>query len=282
MVDPCCPQPPLSEMVLCCKQRSGCHPWRARSWSLHLSQALGHYRKALIMMPTNQLALANLVYIKTKLCSWINIYVHRSMLHDAASRLLARVAARGHSDPAPHLFLPPYHALAYGGRFKPLALRALAAAYAQRAVAVAGMKLSWHAWYAETRAADLLTGRRLRVGYLSTDFGEHPTSHLMRSVWLLQRARGEVHAICFARSPSDLSEQRRYIERTCEEFIDLSAMSWLEAATTINLRRVHILVDLNGHCGRRADKRVPWCCRMLSTPQTELHQPRLWRGATLG
>ena len=62
---------------------------------------------------------------------------------------------------------------------------------------------------------------RLRVGYLTTDFGDHPTSHLMRSMWRLQRELGRVHAICFARS-NDGSAQRAFIERTCEEFVDLS------------------------------------------------------------
>ena len=87
------------------------------------------------------------------------------------------------------------------------------------------------------------------VGYLSTDFGEHPTSHLMRSVWRLQRERRTVRAVCFARS-DDRSEQRAHIAATCEEFVELTGLSWRDAAERIRQRRVMILVDLNGHCGR--------------------------------
>lgn len=201
-------------------------------------------------MPTNKLALANYVYLNTKLCSWVRMDAHRAALHDTTVELLARIAARGLFDPAPHLFLPPYHALAYGGRFTPLTLRALAAAYAERAAAVVGASSHWRGWYAAAHVAAVSSDRRLHVGYLSTDFGDHPTSHLMRSVWALQRVRGGVRATCFARSPSDGSEQRRFLERTCEEFVDLTGQPWHTAAAEINGRRVQILVDLNGHCGR--------------------------------
>ena len=93
------------------------------------------------------------------------------------------------------------------------------------------------------------SGRRLVVGYLSTDIGEHPTSHLMRSFWRLQREGGRVRSVCFARS-DDGSAQRAYIASTCDEFVDLSRMHWRAAADAIRSRRVMILVDLNGHCGR--------------------------------
>ncbi len=91
--------------------------------------------------------------------------------------------------------------------------------------------------------------KRLRIGYLSTDFGEHPTSHLMRSFWQLQREHGRVRATCFARS-HDGSEQRVHLMRTCEEWVELTGLPWAAAAEQIRQRRVHLLVDLNGHCGR--------------------------------
>ena len=86
---------------------------------------------------------------------------------------------------------------------------------------------------------------------MTPDFGEHPTSHLMRSVWRLQRQAGRVRAVCFARSPSDGSANRRHIASTCEEWIELGAMDYREAAAAINAHHVQLLVDLNGHCGRR-------------------------------
>ena len=86
---------------------------------------------------------------------------------------------------------------------------------------------------------------------MTPDFGEHPTSHLMRSVWRLQRQAGRVRAVCFARSPSDGSANRRHIASTCEEWVELGAMDYRGAAAAINALHVQLLVDLNGHCGRR-------------------------------
>ena len=176
--------------------------------------------------------------------------------------MLRQEATRRPLDPSPHLFLPPYHALAYGGRFGPAFLRELAAVYAARAATVTGAAAEWGGWTAPAApaaarravtaavtAAVTRADRRLVVGYLSTDFGEHPTSHLMRNVWALQRARGRVRAICFSRS-NDRSEQRKYIAETCDEFVDLTGYSWRRAADEINARRVAILIDLNGHCGQ--------------------------------
>ena len=45
-------------------------------------------------------------------------------------------------------------------------------------------------------AAPLLPGQRLRVGYVSSDFGNHPLSHLMASVFgLHDRSRLEVRSL---------------------------------------------------------------------------------------
>ena len=90
------------------------------------------------------------------------------------------------------------------------------------------------------------------MGYVTPDFGEHPTSHLMRSVWRLQRQAGRVRAVCLSRSPPDGSANRRHIASTCERWVELGGMDYREAAAAINGLHVQLLVDLNGHCGRHA------------------------------
>ena len=87
---------------------------------------------------------------------------------------------------------------------------------------------------------------------MTPDFGEHPTSHLMRSVWRLQRQAGRVRAVCLSRSPPDGSANRRHIASTCERWVELGGMDYREAAAAINGLHVQLLVDLNGHCGRHA------------------------------
>jgi len=217
--------------------------------------SLAEYERALRLQPTNRLAHANLVYLRTKLCEWRARPLVMARLHDLADELLDAANGVGRSPlaPAPHLFLPPYHALAYEG-FTPTRLRALAALYAGRAAMTSAApptpppaELG-----AQLRAAAALAAadRRPVVGYVTPDFGDHPTSHLMRSVWRLQGAAGRVRAVCFARTPSDGSPNRLHIEASCEEFVDLSSVGYREAAAAINARRVQLLVDLNGHCGR--------------------------------
>ena len=144
-------------------------------------------------------------------------------LRALAADMLARAARRAPLEPAPHLFLPPYHTLAYEG-FDPGLLRALAATYAARAAMTSAAPpppppraLGAALRAAAARAPD----RRPVMGYVTPDFGEHPTSHLMRSVWRLQRAAGRVRAVCLSRSAPDGSPNRRHIAATCEEFVEL-------------------------------------------------------------
>lgn len=50
---------------------------------------------------------------------------------------------------------------------------------------------------AHPAATPLGPGQRLRIGYVSSDFGNHPLSHLMASVFgLHDRSRIEVNALC--------------------------------------------------------------------------------------
>ena len=232
-------------------------------------EALERYRYALTLAPDNALAHANEVHLATKLCSWQNAEAKHRQLRVLLHDLLARVEARKAMplQPAPHLFLPPYHALAYDG-VSPSSLVRLATAYADHAAERSGASaapprpfpsaLDTTYWLkargmtsqgSPEGAPAAALGTRLTVGYLTTDFGDHPTSHLMRSVWKIQRDLGRSRAICFARS-DDGSAQRAYIARTCEEFVDLTQHSWSEAAAEIRKRKVMVLVDLNGHCGR--------------------------------
>jgi protein O-GlcNAc transferase len=223
------------------------------------------YERALALEPTNSLAHANVVHLSTKHCAWRELEARHHRLRRLLASLLTKVAARAAQPmtPAPHLFLPPYHALAYE-RAQPDTLRRLAAAYAEHAAERSGAAAappqphppahSLH-WQQPTRPGSSATarhaaaGRRLTVGYLTTDFGNHPTTHLMASVFRIQRELGATRAICFARS-DDRSEQRAKLQADCEEFVDLTGLEWRVAAQEIRSRHVAVLVDLNGHCGR--------------------------------
>lgn len=68
---------------------------------------------------------------------------------------------------------------------------------------------------------ELAPRNRIRVGYVSSDFGNHPTSHLMQSVPGLHD-RTKVEVFCYALSADDGTTFRAKIARESEHFIDLS------------------------------------------------------------
>jgi hypothetical protein len=86
----------------------------------------------------------------------------------------------------------------------------------------------------------------LNVGYVSSDFNNHPLAHLMQSVFGLHdpsRAR----AICYATTASDGSIHRKQIEREAPVFHDASTWSVERLVNQIVKDNVHILVNLNGY-----------------------------------
>merc|ERR1711871_1436074 len=86
---------------------------------------------------------------------------------------------------------------------------------------------------------------RLRVGYVSSDFGNHPLSHLMQSVFGLHN-RDRFEVTCYALTPSDKSRWRGRIETEVEYFKDISQLQAADAAQLIYNDGIHILVNLNG------------------------------------
>ncbi|XP_075990911.1 UDP-N-acetylglucosamine--peptide N-acetylglucosaminyltransferase 110 kDa subunit-like [Anticarsia gemmatalis] len=89
--------------------------------------------------------------------------------------------------------------------------------------------------------------QRLRIGYVSSDFGNHPTSHLMQSIPGLHD-RTKVEIFCYALNVDDGTTFRRKIVNESEHFVDLSSEPcYAEAAKKINNDGIHILVNMNGY-----------------------------------
>ncbi|KAL2398658.1 putative UDP-N-acetylglucosamine-peptide N-acetylglucosaminyltransferase SEC [Exophiala dermatitidis] len=86
----------------------------------------------------------------------------------------------------------------------------------------------------------------LNVGYVSSDFNNHPLAHLMQSVFGLHDPT-RVKAICYATTASDGSAHRQQIEREAPVFYDASSWSVQQLVNQIVRDNVHILVNLNGY-----------------------------------
>ncbi|KAK3670391.1 hypothetical protein LTR78_009744 [Recurvomyces mirabilis] len=87
---------------------------------------------------------------------------------------------------------------------------------------------------------------RLRVGYLSSDFNNHPLAHLMQSVFGMHNT-ARVKAYCYATTASDKSVHREQIESEAPVFHDASSWSVEGLVNQIVQDGIHILVNLNGY-----------------------------------
>ena len=87
---------------------------------------------------------------------------------------------------------------------------------------------------------------KIRLGYLSRDFREHPTSHLIAGVFEEHDA-GSFEVFGYSYGPEDTGNYRKRIARCCFQFRDIETMSNRETAQRIFADRIDILVDLQVH-----------------------------------
>lgn len=87
---------------------------------------------------------------------------------------------------------------------------------------------------------------QLHVGYVSSDFNNHPLAHLMQSVFGFHD-KSRVKAFCYATTASDGSTHRQQIEREAPVFLDASSWSIDRLVKQIVKDSIHILINLNGY-----------------------------------
>lgn len=90
--------------------------------------------------------------------------------------------------------------------------------------------------------------RKIRIGYLSSDFNQHPVSALICE--LLERHdrdRFEIFGFCY--SKDDGSDARARVISAIDKFIPIVTMSDHESARCIRDEGIDILIDLKGYTG---------------------------------
>ena len=89
-------------------------------------------------------------------------------------------------------------------------------------------------------------GERLRIGFVSADFREHPVAILMTEFW--QRLdRGRIEAFAYGIMPEDRGPVGQRMRSAFEHFADVSAETDAAIATRIRGDRIDIVLDLNGY-----------------------------------
>ena len=88
---------------------------------------------------------------------------------------------------------------------------------------------------------------KIKIGYVSSDFGNHPTAHLMQSI-PGQHNLAKFEIFCYSLSPDDGTQYRKKIERESQHFVDLSSVGDnFEAADRIRADGIDILLNMNGY-----------------------------------
>lgn len=107
----------------------------------------------------------------------------------------------------------------------------------------AGVNEYWQRNYKFNREKKM---KRLKIGYVSSDFRDHSLSHLFQSIpGMHDRSRFEIY--CYALNNKDDSTYYKKISSEAEHFINISKKSDVIAADRIYSDGIDILINLNGH-----------------------------------
>lgn len=90
-----------------------------------------------------------------------------------------------------------------------------------------------------------LQGRRLRVGYLSSDYRDHPTARLINGM-LRHHDRTRFEVFLYDSGWDDKSAMRREVESHVDHVHDVAKLSDDAAAQLIRSHGIDVLVELNG------------------------------------
>jgi len=87
---------------------------------------------------------------------------------------------------------------------------------------------------------------RIRIGYVSPDFRDHPVGHLSKPLYRLHdRSRFDIHCYSLRNVPEDAMQKE--IAASCDYWHDLSGMDAVSAARRIHADRIDILIDMAGY-----------------------------------
>lgn len=89
-------------------------------------------------------------------------------------------------------------------------------------------------------------GDKIRIGYLSADFRNHPVSFLMAEVFELHD-RNRFHVTAYSYGPDDGTPMRQRLKHAFDSFVEVEPESIEAVAKRIYADGTDILVDLTGH-----------------------------------
>jgi protein O-GlcNAc transferase len=184
-------------------------------------EALAAYGQLYAADRQNPYALGGMLVAAMQMCGW-----------DAVEKLRPAVeagVARGSA------IVPPFLFLGFSGD------PALQLHCAQNAIAEMGLPAVPPLWRGERYGHD-----RLRIGYLSADYCQHPVALLIAKL-IEGHDRTRFEVLGFSTGPDDGSTIRGRMAKAFDKFHDLRGQGAQESAQLIRRLEVDILVDLTGH-----------------------------------
>ncbi len=182
--------------------------------------AVHAFERAVALAPALTPALANLLQARQQMCAWDDVDRLRE-------RLLATLA-----DPDGDPRWPPFIAL--GMDIGPEEQLAVARRWSSAVLPRPAAPPPPHP-----------RGPRLRVGYLSSDFREHPTGRLMAALFE-EHDRDRFEIFGYSYGPDDGSELRARIRNAFHAWRDLDGVSDAQAARLIREDGIDVLIDRKG------------------------------------
>jgi protein O-GlcNAc transferase len=198
-------------------------------------EAISSYLKALDIHPEFPKAYSHLVHQLQHLCSWQKLEAFSTKL----DKLTAQALDAGKKpDEMPFLNLARH-------ADPPLNYKVAKAWSDEITRRVSGIS-QFYPTSNGTSGVKKLKESRIRVAYLSNNFKNHPTAHLIQGMFR-HHNRDKFEVYCYSYGEDDNSCYRSKIKKNCDQFIDVRTMSHTVAARRIYDDGVDILVDLVGY-----------------------------------
>ena len=185
-----------------------------------LKEAMASYKKTLSLKPDYARALAQKLHLQAQMCEWLAIK------EDLTSLKTLGIAGKS---------VPP---------FTILSLEDMPERHRLRSELYAREKFSQ-----KPLPSPAMPSRRpdkLRIGYFSADFGEHPVAYLIAKV-LEQHNRDEFEVFGYSLNGNQQVELRQRLMNSFDRFVDVQKLSNKDVARKVRQDGIDIAIDLNGY-----------------------------------
>jgi len=194
------------------------------------SEALCCFRKAFAIDGNYENAIVQLVGLLIHQCDWESLHDYNALLDKATCDA---IAANRKPDETPFLNIIR--------KQDPLLNIKIASAWSE------AVKTDAARWNRQFDFGQRRKSKRLiRLGYLSANFQNHPTSELVLGL-MKRHNRQRYEVFTYSYGKNDYSTQRKEIVAVSDCFRDISSLSDCDAADLIYKDQVDILIDLMGY-----------------------------------